>query len=103
MELIGAAIIPNDRGLSIEGSATFHNVVALRQLGEQALRTHFLKNKLAVIHFSNFKDHNASSFSLLLCWMRLAKQNDARLQFNDLPDSMRRMEKMFGLTGVCNG
>lgn len=97
-----AVITPTIDGFSVRGRATFDNVVALRYEGEKLLAQHFLKNKFVKINFSDFKDHNPSSFSLILCWMRLAKKVNGEIQFVNQPVSMQRMGKMFGLTRVAN-
>jgi hypothetical protein len=85
-----AAITSTNDGFSVCGCATFSNVVSLRHEGEKLLAQYFLKNKSATVNFSDFKDHNPCSFSLLLCWMRLAKKMNGDIRFVNLPLAMER-------------
>lgn len=97
-----AVITSTSDGFSVCGCATFDNVVALRQEGEKLLAQFFLNNKIIILNFADFKDHNPSSFSLLLCWMRFAKKQRGQIRFVNLPQSMHSMGKMFGLNSITD-
>lgn len=101
-----AAVMLTPEGFSLQGNVTLHNVLVLRKQGEKLLKQCLTNNKSVTINLSHFKDHHASSFSLLLCWLRLAKQNHCHIAFVNLPLSMQRMSKLFGLSilvGILNG
>jgi ABC-type transporter Mla MlaB component len=86
-------------GFRINGPVGFSNVVCLRLEGEKILAT-FSENHSVVIDLADMKDQDASSFSLLLCWIRAAQKNKQTLSFLNIPNALQRMQKMFGLAEV---
>jgi len=92
-----ATVDTTANGFSVQGPVGLDNVVRLRLEGEKILGT-FSTNHSIVIDLSDMKDQDASSFSLLLCWIRKAQKNKQTLTFLHMPNSMHRMQKMFGLT-----
>ncbi len=92
-------LIPETNGFRVQGAVNFENVVALRRAGEQWMKEHTSANPF-VIDLSEMKDQDASSFSLLLSWLRSAQKNKLSFSLHHASASLRRMEKMFGLMGV---
>lgn len=92
-------LIPETDGFRVQGAVNFENVVALRCAGEQWMKARTTTNPF-VIDLSEMKDFDASSFSLLLSWLRSAQKNKLSFSLNHAPASLQRMEKMFGLIGV---
>lgn len=90
-------ITPTQNGFGVNGPVGFSNVVCLRLAGEKLLAAHF-SHDVFVIDLSEMKDQDASSFSLLLCWIRFAKKNKLTLSFLNQSNSMQRMQKMLGLS-----
>ncbi|HLB56486.1 MAG TPA: hypothetical protein VJK30_04075 [Coxiellaceae bacterium] len=93
-----ATLISTDQGFSVQGHVGFFNVVRLRFEGTKLLKK-FSQENIA-INLSEMKDQDASSLSLLLCWLRFAKKNKKSLQFINLSHSLQRMSKMFGLVWI---
>ena len=75
---MGTSISTIDNGFRVNGFVGFSNVVRLRFAGEKILAT-FSANHLITIDLSDMQDQDASSFSLLLCWIRAAKKNKQTL------------------------
>ena len=92
-----ATISTINNGFRVNGPVGFSNVVSLRTEGEKILAT-FSENHSIAIDLSDMKDQDASSFSLLLCWIRAAQKNKQTLSFLNMPNAMQCMQKMFGLT-----
>lgn len=93
-----ATLISTDQGFSVQGCVGFSNVVRLRFDGEKLLKK-FSQENIA-IDLTEMKEQDASSLSLLLCWIRFAKKNKKTLQFVNLSHSLQRMSKMFGLVWI---
>lgn len=93
---VQAKIETTHNGFRVNGPIDFSNVVALRVEGEKILTTLSEKHSIT-IDLSNMKDQDASSFSLLLCWIRAAQKNKQTLSFLNMPNAMQRMQTMFGL------
>ena len=89
-------IYPTEKGFRVEGAVTFNTVAAFRLQGEKWLAKSTLPQ--IEIDLSDMKDQDASSISLLLCWMRFAKKN--KLYFVNAPQSLQRMLNMFGLKEI---
>lgn len=92
-------LIPITNGFRVQGAVNVENVAALRSVGEQWMKAHATANPF-MIDLSEMKDQDASSFSLLLSWERVARQNKWSFSLTHIPMSLQRMSKMFGLTDV---
>jgi len=92
-------IIATDNGFRVEGCVSFDHVVALRFLGEKIIVENAASNNI-VIELCNMKEQDASIFSMLLCWQRIACKNKKTIKLINLTPSMRRMQKMFGLVWI---
>ena len=97
-----AEIMSTANGFCIKGNVGFSNVVALRNQGEKILSQRSADDCLFIIDFSSMKEDDASIFSLLFCWMRLAALRKYKLQFVNASSSLQCMSKMFGLDGIWN-
>lgn len=92
------AVTPTEQGFRIHGRVVFDNVVAVRMQGEALLAKFPAKKSVIEIDLSDMKDEDASSFSLLLSFVRYAKKKQNNVCFMHPPVSLQRMRKMFGLT-----
>lgn len=89
-----------DLGFSVEGPVSFANVVALRKQGEHEIRQAKVD---CIVDLSAMKDQDASSFSMLLCFMRCALKHGKKLQFVNASSSLKRMQHLFGLGKILHG
>jgi ABC-type transporter Mla MlaB component len=94
-----ATVEPTANGFRVYGQVMFSNVRFLRAQGEKLIRD--IQNHIE-IDLSEMKDQDASTFSLLLCWVRFAQKNTNTVHFKHAPQSLQRMRKMFGLTEVIS-
>lgn len=97
-----AALVPTDRGFCVHGSISVNTVYDLRLQGEKELLRCFQSSQSVEIDLSKIEDQDASVFSLLLCWMRFAKNrfHDRQLHFVNMSPTLQRMGKMFGLLAI---
>ncbi|OGT43880.1 MAG: hypothetical protein A3F13_04740 [Gammaproteobacteria bacterium RIFCSPHIGHO2_12_FULL_40_19] len=97
------AIIPTENGFRVHGRVAFDNVFAVRMQGQKLLAKFPAKHGVIEVDLSDMRDEDASSFSLLLCFVRCAKKKQNTLSFTHPPVSLQRMRKMFGLTNLMVG
>lgn len=88
-------IIPHEHGFLVKGEISFRNVLPLRAQGE-ALISAF--HTTCEIDLKDAREKDASIFSLMLCWRRLAQKNHCELHFLHAPDVLQRMSALFSLT-----
>ena len=93
-----ATIIISDNGFCVRGSVGFNNVMALRKSGEDYMSA--CASSATIVDLSEMKELDAACFTLLLCWMRLARKKNILLSVVNLSSSLMRMTTMFGLTGL---
>ncbi|EKD77931.1 MAG: hypothetical protein ACD_42C00113G0001 [uncultured bacterium] len=91
-------ITSTENGFCVHGRVAFDTVLAVRTQGEKCLAKFSAKKGVIEIDLSAMKDEDASSFSLLLCFVRYAKKKQNTVYFIHPPISLQRMRKMFGLT-----
>lgn len=92
-------LIPTANGFRIQGAVNFNNIVRTRLMCEQWMKEHASLHSF-VIDLSEMKDQDASCFSLLLSLQRTAHKNNLTFSLTNIPLSMQRMAKMFGLSDV---
>jgi phospholipid transport system transporter-binding protein len=85
----------NNDGFLIAGPVSFANVAHLKKQGEHAIAVSTQSH--CVIDLSEMKDQDASSLSLLLCFMRFAAKKNKKIEFVHVPSSVKRMQHLFGL------
>jgi phospholipid transport system transporter-binding protein len=90
-----AEVVNNERGFSVCGQVSFNSVLSLREQGEAWLRN--TTQSTCVIDLSAMEEQDASVFTLLLCWWRLAKKKNIAICFISASTSLERMRKLFGL------
>lgn len=95
-------LIPTDHGFRIQGAVNFDNVSLWRQACEKWIAEHTNIHSF-VIDLSETKDQDASCFALILSLMRFAQKNKLTFSLTQVPVSMKRMGKMFGLSDFING
>ncbi|MDP1574098.1 MAG: STAS domain-containing protein [Coxiellaceae bacterium] len=93
-----ARLISNETGFTLEGPVSFASVVALRALGEQLIEK--VSCAECVIDLSGLQNQDASMFSLLLCWIRLAEKKGLKIKFISASPTFLRMQHLFGLEKV---
>jgi len=97
---VGDALIEStDTGLfSVKGAVYFHNATQLRLQGEKLLKRHASGDcEIDLQHVSNA---GSAALSVLLCWLRLADQNDINLTFANLPDDLASLAKVSGMDEI---
>ena len=91
------SLVSTEQGFSVQGSVSFANAVELRAHGEQLMGG---ITSTCEIDLSLMRDQDASSVSLLLCWMRFAQKTGKTIQFTHASFSLVRMQKLFGLEKI---
>jgi phospholipid transport system transporter-binding protein len=79
--------------ISVEGSITIDNVVAITQHGV----TLFEENSLD-IDLANVAEVDSSIVSMLLEWLREAKRKNIRLRFINIPESVTSLMQLYGVS-----
>lgn len=70
------------------GEINFHSVIALRERGEAVMRS---ATGALCFDFADVRQTNTAALTLLLCWIRYAKQRDCELRFENLPRELHSM------------
>ena len=79
--------------ISVEGSVTIDNVVAMTRHGV----TLFEGNSL-VIDLTGVAEVDSSIISMLLEWLREANQKNFRLHFVNIPESVKSLMQLYGVS-----
>ena len=82
-----------DGCLRVSGGLTMQTVPALYTEGLQ-----YLNQDGLVLDFSQVEAVDSSAVSLLLGWMRVARQKNHELQIENLPDSMVSLAGLYGVS-----
>jgi len=93
-----SSIISTENGFALKGTVSFSSVLALRASGESWINTTNLSD--CFVDLTELAHEDASLFSLLLGWMRYAKQKNIAMHFVSQSKTFSRMEKLFGLDKV---
>ncbi len=81
-----------DGKLSVEGSVTIHNVVAMVEQGIAL----FDRNNLT-IDLTRVTEVDSSAVSMLLEWQREARRRNCRLHFANTPQNLKGLAQLYGV------
>ncbi len=90
-------ILDGDR-LKVSGGLTMDTVPALYAEGLT-----YLSKSNVVLDLSGVNDIDSSAVSLLLGWMRVARQNKRELKVINLPDSLATLAGLYGVAEMFPG
>lgn len=79
--------------ISVEGSITIDNVVAMTQHGVT-----LFEGNLLVIDLANVAEVDSSIVSMLLEWSREANRKNIRLHFINIPESVNSLMQLYGVS-----
>ena len=83
----------NDGSCTVQGPITVENAVTLLGQG----REKFAAPRLTV-DLSAVTEVDSSALSLLLEWRREAARNGRAIRYSNLPDNLRSLAKLYGVT-----
>ena len=86
-------VLSNDGKLSVEGSITFNNVVAVVERGIALFNHDDL-----VIDLTRVAEVDSSAVSLLLEWQREAGRRHRRMYFANMPQNLRGLAQLYGVS-----
>ncbi|MCI3952547.1 MAG: hypothetical protein K0R53_2045 [Burkholderiales bacterium] len=79
----------------LSGPVTIRNAAAVLEEGNRL----FAKDGVAV-DLSEVTEVDSAAVSLLLEWRRAAQRRNQRIQFLNLPDNLRSLAKVYGVTDL---
>ena len=79
--------------ISVEGSITIDNVVAMTRHGVT-----LFEGRSLVIDLANVAKVDSSIISMLLEWLREANQKNFRLHFVNIPESVKSLMQLYGIS-----
>lgn len=85
--------------LELTGDLVFPRIDGIRKATEAAISA---KDGDCVIDFSNVKKVDSSSLSLCLCFLRLAKKQNKKMVFKNLPKDMIAIADLVGLSVIAD-
>lgn len=89
-----AEVVPSEDGkLSVEGSITFNNVVAVVERGIALFNHDDL-----VIDLTRVTEVDSSAVSMLLEWQREASRRNRRMCFANMPQNLRGLAQLYGVS-----
>jgi phospholipid transport system transporter-binding protein len=86
-------VLSKDGELSVEGSITFNNVVAVVERGIALFNHDDL-----VIDLTRVAEVDSSAVSLLLEWQREAGRRHHRMCFANMPQNLRGLTQLYGVS-----
>lgn len=93
-----AEVVPTETGLSVSGKIQFGNVVALRRQGNRAIAC--MTQQQLTVDLSGVTLSDSSGLSLLLCWLRYAKQQGKTMRFIHMPEPLSRVAEVCGVASL---
>lgn len=91
---MAAEVVPSEDGkLSVEGSITFSNVVAVVERGIALFNHDDL-----VIDLTRVTEVDSSAVSMLLEWQREASRRNRRMYFANMPQNLRGLAQLYGVS-----
>jgi phospholipid transport system transporter-binding protein len=79
--------------ISVEGSVTIDNVVAVTRHGVT-----LFEGSSLVIDLANVAEVDSSVVSMLLEWLREANQKNFQLHFVNIPESVKSLMQLYGVS-----
>ncbi|SCY67654.1 phospholipid transport system transporter-binding protein [Nitrosospira sp. Nl5] len=86
-----------DGKLSVKGSVTIHNVVALVERGIAL----FNRDDL-IIDLAQVTEVDSSAVSMLLEWQREARRRNCRIRFANAPQNLKGLAQLYGVSGLIS-
>ena len=83
----------------LEGPLTLENIVAVLDASRQALPA----VPQLTIDLAGVTEVDSSAVSLLLEWRRAALREKRKLAFVNLPDNLKSLAKLYGVTELLDG
>ncbi len=80
--------------LRVTGALTLANVTALSEAGKQQLSGD------VVVDLAGVTEVDSTALSLLLEWRRTAQQNNFRISFRNLPESLKSLAALYGVADL---
>jgi phospholipid transport system transporter-binding protein len=92
-----------EQNAAVSGNIDFTNVVTLRMMGEKYIH----ENPTPVFDFQQVTRANSAGLTLMLTWLRCAKQMHKTIRFINVPSSLKTMARVCDLTVIlgmnCDG
>ncbi len=80
--------------ISLNESVSYDTVMAVRERIAQQIR---LAKSSFDIDFDGLIDYDSSMLTLMLCWIRLAKQQGVNCRFTNVSNELIGMARVYGL------
>lgn len=88
----------NDGRCTVEGPLTLENIVAVL---EESHSTMSAAGEV-VVDLAGVTEVDSSAVSLLLEWRRAAARDKRKLEFVNLPDNLKSLVQLYGVTELIN-
>ena len=88
-------------GFSLQGDIQFSNVLSLRKKGNRFIDCSDMSE--LTVDLSGVISGDTSSLSLLLRWLFYADQQNKRIHFTSIPESLLKVAKVCGVTQLLGG
>lgn len=85
-------ILREDHKIVVQGAVTIENVVTMTQRGVA-----LFDEQPVVIDLGKVTEVDSTIISMLLEWLRAARQKDCQLQFINLPVSLESLIQLYGI------
>lgn len=87
----------DDQTLAVSGVVDVNNAMALKVEGEAMLKS---MGERFVIDMADVEQSSSVGVSLMLCWMRAAREAQKELTFRNMPSKMFDVARVSGLDEV---
>ena len=87
----------DDHTLSLSGVVDVNNAMALKAEGEKLLKA---MGESFVIDMSDVQQSSSVGVSVILCWVRAAREAQKEIQFRNMPAKMFDVARVSGLDEV---
>jgi len=88
-------------GFSVSGKIGFDNVVALRERGNDLIDQ--VSVQALTVDLSQIESSNSAGLSLFLRWLAYAKQQEKKISFVNVPESLYKVAEVCGVAGILKG
>lgn len=88
-------IVQSDGVLRVQGDLNFTTVLGVRRTGEKLIAN---ATGSIEVDFSGVHDSGSAAVSLIMCWLRAACRADKSICFTGLPDLLKRIIAVSGLS-----
>ncbi len=85
-------ILSEDHKIIVQGAVTIDNVVAMTQRGMALFDEQHL-----VVDLDQVAEVDSTIISMLLEWLRAARQKDCQLQFINMPANLESLIQLYGI------